>query len=107
MPRTKRLRDVVVILAASVRVANQEPDGRSCCIPLKHTGQDFNLIRLLSLRNMTRSAGTAPIKLKLYILFAQGEPRRASIDHAANGWAMRFTKVGDAKQSAECVARHM
>jgi hypothetical protein len=50
---------------------------------------------------MARGAWLAAIQFGLNIGFAQGQPRWAAIDNAANGRAMRFAKGGNSKQGAK------
>ena len=107
MPRTKRLRDVAVILAALIGVANQEANWRACRYALEHAREDFNRVVLLALRHMPRSAGLAPIQIGLNILGGQRHSRRTAVNDATNGRPVRFTKRGDREEMTEGVSRHL
>ena len=61
---------------------------------------------LAALRDMARGAGLAPVEVGLDIGFAQLHARRATIDDAADGRAVRFAEGGDGEQGAESVSRH-
>ena len=48
----------------------------------------------------------ATVEFGLNVGLAEQHARRAAVDHAADGRAVRFTEVGDAKESAEGAAGH-
>jgi len=49
----------------------------------------------------------AAIKIALDGLKVQCQPRRATVDHATDGGAMRFAERTDPKQGADAVACHV
>ena len=55
---------------------------------------------------MAAGAGAAAIEVVLDVGLAQGHARGAAVNHAANGRAVGFTKVGDSEKCAEGVAAH-
>src|SRR5690606_28150861 len=59
MARTERLRDVAVVLAARVLVADQQRDRGAGGLPLVHAGENLDLVGLPSLRHVARGAGAA------------------------------------------------
>src|SRR5690606_18181440 len=63
-------------------------------------------VGLTPLRNVARGARTAAVEFGLDVLGRETQPRRASIDHAANGRTMRLTEGRDAEQGADSIAGH-
>jgi hypothetical protein len=55
---------------------------------------------------MATGAGAAAVKLRLNVGLAQCHARRAAVDHAAYGRAVRFAEVGDLEKFAYRTARH-
>ena len=102
----KALRDVAVVLAALVLVADQQADRRAGGVALVDAGQDLHLVGLLPLGDELAAAGAAPVQLGLDVGLRQRQAGRAAVDHAADGRAMGFTEIRDGKQSAEGVAAH-
>ena len=89
------LQDVAVIFAALVGVLNQQRNRGARGPALIDARQNLHLVRLLALGHMTAGARAAAVKLRLDVGFRQGHARGAAVDHAANGRAVGFTKVGD------------
>jgi len=98
--------DGAVILTACIRIANQQGNRRTGRFALVDARQNFDLIRLLALRHMTRGARTTTIEIDLDIGFSQRQSWWATVDHTANGWTMRLTKIRDAKQRTKGITRH-
>ena len=64
------------------------------------------LLRFLALRHMAAGARAAAVQVVLDVGLAQSQAGWAAVNHAANGWAVGFTKVGDCEKGAEGVAAH-
>src|SRR3990167_8401728 len=106
MTRAEGLQDVAVVLAALVGVADQQGDRRAGGLALVHATEDFHRVGLVALGHELAGAGAAAVQIGLDVGLGQGHAGRATVDHAANGRAVGFTEVGDAKQGAEGVAAH-
>ena len=106
MARTELRGDVAVVLAALVGVADQQRDRGASGQALVHPGQDFHLVGLTALGGVARAPGGAALQIKGELLRADRQPRGATIDHAANGRTVGFTKGGDGEQLAEGVGAH-
>ena len=98
--RAKALRDVAVILAALVGVANEQGNGGACGLAFVHPRENFHGIGLVALRNVPAGAWAAAVQVDLDIGLGQRHARRAAINHAADGWTMGFTKIGDSEKGA-------
>ena len=107
MAGSKGLQDIAVVFAALVGVLNQERDGCAGGHALIDATQDLHLVGLLALGHMAAGAGAAAVEVVLYVGLAQSHARWAAINHAANGQAVGFTKVGDCEKGAEGVAAHV
>jgi hypothetical protein len=55
---------------------------------------------------MAAGAGAAAVEVVLDIGLAQGHAWWAAVNHAANGWAVGFTKVGDSKKGSKSISAH-
>ena len=106
MARAERVRDVAVVLAALVRVFDQQCDRGARRDALVHAGQDPDLVRFLALRHVARRTRLAAVQLRLDVGFGQRQARRAAIDHAADRGTVRLAEGGYGKQLAKCVAGH-
>ncbi len=106
MAGTESIKDIAVILAALVLVADQQRDRRAGGFAFEHAGQDFDRIRFLALGHMARGAWLAAIELWLDVGFGQFHARRAAVNHATDGRAMGFAEGGNGKQRAEGIAGH-
>ena len=100
MPRAKTLRDVAVVLAALVGVANEQGNGGACGLAFVHPRENFHGIGLVALRNVPAGAWAAAVQVDLDVGLGQRHARRAAINHAADGWTMGFTKIGDSEKGA-------
>ena len=83
VPGPKAILDLRVVAAALVDVLDEQPDGRARRAPLEHARQDLDLIGLLPLRDVPRSARAPPIEILLDVAFRQrrgpaGSRRRRS-----------------------------
>jgi hypothetical protein len=56
--------------------------------------------------HVATGAGPAAIQIMLDVGLGQIHARRAAVDHAANGRAVGFTKVGDCEKVSKGVAAH-
>ena len=86
---------VAVIFAALVGVLNEQRNGRTRCKTLVHARQNLNRVGFVALSDKFRSTRPAAIKVGLDVRLRQRHAGWATINHAANGWAVGFTKVGD------------
>jgi hypothetical protein len=107
MARAEGLQDVAVVLAALVGVLDQQANRRAGGQALVHAREDLHRIGLVALGNEFTGAGATPVQIGLDVGLAQGQARRAAVDHAANGRAMGFTKVGDRKKLSKGIAAHV
>src|SRR5258706_4448502 len=104
--RPERVGDVRVILAARILVADEQRDRRAGRAALENSGEDFDGVRLASLRDMPRSSRTAAVEFMLDVGLGKGETRWAAVDDAADRGPMRFAAGRDAEQRAERVPGH-
>ena len=98
--------DIAVILAALVFVADEQRDGCAGGLAFEHAGQYLHRVRFAALRDVARGAGFAAVEVMLDVGLAQLHSRRATVDDAADGRAVRFAERGDGEERAECVSRH-
>ena len=98
--------DIAVVLAALVLIADQQRNRRTGGFAFIHTGQDFDRIRLLSLRDMARGARLAPVEFRLNIRLRQHHAGRAAIDDTADGRTVGFAKSRHRKNRTESIAGH-
>jgi hypothetical protein len=56
---------------------------------------------------MATGARAAAVEVVLDVGLAQGHAWWAAVNHAANGWAVGFPKVGDCEKCAKGVAAHV
>jgi hypothetical protein len=75
---------IAVVLTAGVFVSNKERDGRTGRLAFKHTGENFDRIGFLPLRNMAGSTGLTPIEVLLDIIDREGQTWRTAIHDTAN-----------------------
>ena len=106
MAGAEGLRDLTVVLAALVGVADQQADRCSGRVALVHARQDLDLVGFLALGDVAAGAGTAPVQVDLDVRLGQRQAGRAAVDHAADRRSMRFAEVGDGEQGAEGVSAH-
>ncbi|KAG1475502.1 hypothetical protein G6F54_014234 [Rhizopus delemar] len=97
MARPELLADVGVVLAALVGVADQQRDRSACGQALVHAGQDLDLIGLAARRGVPALAGGAALQVVGEFGRVQRQPRRAAIDHAADGRPVRLAERGDVR----------
>ena len=95
MARAKCLNNVAVIFAALVGVLNEQRNGRSGCQTLVHARQNLNRVGFVALSDKFGSTRPAAIQIGLDVRLRKRHAGWATVDHAANGWAVGFTKVGD------------
>ncbi len=95
MAGPKALGDVAVVLAALVGVADQQGNRRAGGLALVDAGKNFDRIGLAPLRDVPTGAGAATVEVGLDIGLGKRHAGRAAVDHAANGRAVGFTKIGD------------
>ena len=106
VPWAEGVQDVAVVLAALVCVLDQQTDRRAGGLAFVNAGEDFDRIGLVALRHVPAGAGPAAVQVVLDVSFRQIHAGRAAVDHAANGQAVGFTKVGDREELSEGVAAH-
>ena len=103
---SERVRDIRVVPAPLVLVADQERDRRPGRAPLEHAGQDLDRVRLASLRDVARRARTATVEVALDVVLAEREAGRTAVDDAADRGSVRFAERRDAEQLAYRIAGH-
>ncbi len=106
MAGTKARRDLRVVLAARIGVADEERDRRAGGEPLVDAGEDLDHVVFAPLRHMARGAGLAAVEIGLDVAFGERHSRRATVDDAADRGTMRLAEVGDGEERAERVAGH-
>ena len=89
--------NIAVVLAALVGVLNQKRNRRAGGFALVDAAQNLHRVGLVALGHKAAGAGAAAVQVVLDIGLAQVHARRASVNHAANGRAVGFTKVGDSE----------
>ena len=95
MAGAKGFQDVAVVLAALVGVFDQQANGGAGGLAFINARQNLDRIRLIALSHELGGARPPAVQVGLNIGLAQAHARRAAVNHAANGWAVGFTKVGD------------
>ena len=103
---TEGLQDVAVVLAALVGVVDQQANWGASGQALVHARQDLHRIGLIALGDEFAGAGAATVQVGLDVGLRKRHARGAAVDHAANGRAVGFTKVGDRKKLSEGIAAH-
>ena len=88
MARTEQIFDRAVILRTLIGVLNQQPDTGPGGDAFEDAGEDFDLIRLATLRGVTRGARATTIEVVLQIGFGQRNARRHTINDAAKRQAV-------------------
>jgi hypothetical protein len=106
VPGPKGARDLAVVLAALIKIADQKRDRRAGRPAFEDAGKNLDLIGFAPLCDMARGAGLPAIQLELDVRGREFEPWRTAIDDAADGRPMRFAERSDGKQRAEGVAGH-
>ena len=106
MAGPERVEDVAVVLAALIRVLDQQSDRRAGGQALVDAAEDLHHIGLAALRHMPARARAAPVEVGLDVVDAQRQAGRAAVDHAADRRAVALAEIGDAKESAESAAGH-
>ena len=111
MARPVLVLDLAVVLRALVGVLDEQRYRRASGYldPFsirEHPGQNFDLIRFLPLRGVTRLAGPALVEIRLNVGLGQRDAGRTAIDDAADGGPMAFAPGGDAEKVAEAVMGH-
>ena len=106
MAGAEGVEDVAVVLAALVGVLDQQADWCAGGEAFINAGQDLHRVGLVALRHKAAGAGAAAVEVVLDVGFRQRHSWRAAVDDTADGWAMAFAEIGDAKEFAEGAARH-
>ncbi|MNT25753.1 hypothetical protein D3C72_1612930 [compost metagenome] len=97
MAGAKALRNIGVILAALVGIANQQRDWRAGGLAFVDARENLDLVWLVALRHVLAGTGAAAVQIVLDVCFAQRHARGAAINHTADGRAVGFAKVGDSE----------
>ena len=100
------LQDVAVVFAALVGVFDQQADRRASGFAFIYAAQNFDRIGLIALGDVAAGARAAAVQVALDVSLIQRHARRAAVNHAANGRAVGFTKIGDCEELSEGVAAH-
>src|SRR5437879_6365131 len=75
---------ITVIPAAGIFVSNEQRDGRAGGLAFKDTGEDFDGIGFLPLRDVAGGAWLAPIEVVLYVSDREGKTGRTAIHDTAH-----------------------
>ena len=100
------LQNVAVVFAALVGVLDQQRNRRAGGFAFVHARHNLHLVGFITLGHMAAGARAATVQVKLDVCLAQRHTRRAAVNHAANGWAVGFTKVGDSEKGSKGIAAH-
>src|SRR5690606_42034048 len=96
-----------VILAAMIRVRNDQANRRTGGFALDHSRQNAHFISFKTLSRVPGGAGFPTVQIGLYIGLGQLQPRRTAVNDAAQSRAVAFTKGGYGKQLSESISRHI
>ena len=102
----KGLQDIAIVLTALVGVLDEEGNRGTGGQALVHAREDLHRIGFVALGHEGAGARTTPVEVGLDVGFGQRQPRRAAVNHAADGRAMGLTKVGDRKKISKGIAAH-
>ena len=91
-----------IIAGALILVPNDKADRRAQRCTLFQAGENFNTVSLVACSRKRTLAGGPAVKLRLYIVFAQGHAGQAAVNTAAESRAVGFTEGRQFKQGAEC-----
>ena len=75
---------IAVVPAAGVFVSNEQRDGGAGGLAFKDTGEDFDGIGFLPLRDVAGGAWLAPIEIVLDVIDGEGQTGRTAIHDTAN-----------------------
>jgi hypothetical protein len=75
---------IAVIPTAGIFVSNEQRNRRAGGLTFKDTGEDFDGVGFLPLRDVARGAWLAPIKFALNIIDREGQAWRTAIHDTAN-----------------------
>ena len=103
MAGTELCGDVAVVLAARVGIADQQGDGCTGGLAFVHATEYLDLVGFTARGGMARLARGTPVQVGAELFHRDFQPRRATIDHAADGGAMRLAEGGDAEQMAKTI----
>ena len=106
VPRTELPRDVIVIARPGIGVFDQQGDRGAGAAPFEHARKDLHIVRLAPLRCVPTAPGRPSLQFGLDLAGFDFQPRRATVNDAANGRAVAFTEGRDPKQSSKRVMRH-
>ncbi len=106
MSRPENLRDPGIVLRVLVTVSHQHGDGRSRCLPLKDTGQDFHPVRFLPLCGFQILSRLPPVHIGLNVRLGEGKPRRAAIDDDTQTGSVGLSEGGDSEAVSKCISCH-
>ncbi len=98
--------DVAVILRSRILVADHQAERGAGGLALEHARHDFDRVRFLALGHEAGRARLALVQPCLDVGFAQLQPGRHAVQHAADGRAVAFAPRGDAEQMPEAVIGH-
>ena len=83
MAWTKNILNGAVILRTLIGIFNQQANTGAGGDAVEHAGKDFHLIRLTTLRGVTRGSRTTSVEIVLQISFCQRNTRRNTINDTA------------------------
>src|SRR5690606_32407699 len=97
---------LVVVARARIRVLDQETDRRTGRAALEHAREDPHLVVLASLARELRGTGAAPVDVRLQVGRGELEPRRATVDDAAERGTVALAEGRHREQLAEGITGH-
>ena len=98
--------DIRIVLGMLVHVGNKKSYGSSGGFTLKHSGNDFDGIRLIPHGGEFPGSGTSSVKIRLNILLRQFHPRRAAVHNCHETVAMAFTAGSNPKKLSKGISGH-
>src|SRR5438105_85109 len=106
MSRAILILDIAIILAALIRVMEQDADRRAVGLAVEHAGPDFRHVFLFPLRHDLGLAGPATAQIGHQIIHRKRQTGRTAVDNQQIARSMTHAGRGDAKQLAEGIAWH-
>ena len=112
MARTIFVLDFGIVRRALVDILDHQHDrrpGRNLLAGLfvrENARHDFDGVRFLPLRRKARLPRPPAVELALDVVNGERNPRRATVDHAADPRPMAFAEAGKPEEMTESIERH-
>src|SRR5690606_32969878 len=98
--------DLAVVSRTLVDVVDQEPNRRARGAPLEHPGENLDPVVLAALGGEARAAGLASVEILLKVRGIERQPRRTTVDDAADSRPVALAESGQREAAADGVTRH-